>query len=123
MFGPDGGAGPKVTESLKSLGIVLRGPRRSALHLMEICRAAVERSSTKLPPHTRTGAAETNIYTTLVLGSCLRRGDEGVGVLPNCSSHNSVVCVSQRRVSQAGALTDGLSKTAHLDTNKEPPMI
>lgn len=37
------------------------------------------------------------------------------GALPNSDSHNSV--------SQATVQTDGRSKTAHLDPNKEPPMI
>lgn len=116
-FRPDGGAGPKVREWLKSLGIILWGPRVSALNLMSICWAVVERRNKKLPLHM------CEHCETFTRHSCsTRRCAVETRELVVCQTAAATIVLSVW-VSQAVALTDGLRKTAHLDTNKEPPMI
>lgn len=118
-FRPDGGTGPEVREWLQPLGVVLWGPPVSTLNLMSICWVVIEeRWNKKLPLH----VCE-HFPQTFTQHSCnARRCAVETRELVLCQTAAATIVLSIW-VSQAAALTDGLRKTAHLDTNKEPPMI
>lgn len=73
-FGPDGGAGAKVREQLKSSGTVLWGAGGSTLNVIPICLVLGERESKKREKSKRLACLLTigvpqhlcNIYTVLV---------------------------------------------------------